>query len=143
MAEENSRFIRWQRITIDQFGYSSNLIIALATATLAYSIAFGKDADFIAAKARLCVGVALLVGSSALAVSVLLGLLCTLNRLRDFRATAKRARDAPGALPKKEVDEIGRCSWRLFYGQVWAFMVGAFLLVIVISVVRTPSLLSN
>lgn len=143
MAEGNGRFVRWQKITIDQFGYSLNLILALATATLAYAIAFAKDADFIATKEHLCLGVLFLIGSSALAISVLLGLLCTLNRLRDFRATTKRARNAPGAPPKEEVDEMGKLSWKLFHGQVWSFIVGTVLLVIVVGMTRIPGLVSN
>jgi hypothetical protein len=45
-----------------------------------------------------------------------------LNRLRDFRGTAQRAKDSSDAPLKEELDQMGKLTWSLFYGQVWTFI---------------------
>lgn len=142
MAGENDRFVRWQKVTIDQLSYSTNLILTLAVATLAYALEFSKNNDFITAKpSQRCLGVLLLIGLLMLVLSVLLGLICTWNRLRDFRGTAQKAKDSPDAPSKQELDQMGERTWCLFRGQAWTFFLGVICVVIVIAVVRVPKLL--
>lgn len=60
----------------------------------------------------------------ALGVSATCGLICVVNRLWDFRGTARRARNHPGAPAKEHLDGLGKRSWALFYMQWAAFFVG-------------------
>jgi hypothetical protein len=135
--------VRWQKVTIDQLSYCTNLTLVLAVAALGYALTFAKDADFISGKERCSLAVLLLIGLLGLSVSVLCGLLCTLNRLHDFRETAQRAKDSPDAVSKEESDQMGKVTWRLFYAQTWAFLVAIALVAIVVAFVRIPKLFSN
>jgi hypothetical protein len=66
-----------------------------------------------------------------------------LNRLRDFRGTAQRAKNSTTAPPKEELDLLGKITWRLFYAQTWTFLVSIVLTVIVVVCVRVPRLFMN
>ena len=41
------RFVRWQSITIEQLGYTVNLIPGLAVGSLGFSLTLLKDKDFL------------------------------------------------------------------------------------------------
>ena len=82
-------------------------------------------------------------GLLGLSASVGCGLFCMLNRLRDFRGTAQRAKGSPDAPSKEELDQIRKRTWHLFYGQTWAFLVAIVLIAIVIAAVRVPKFFSN
>jgi hypothetical protein len=123
MATQNERFVRWQKISIDHLGFCNNLILALAIAALSYSLNLIQDKTFSAARtAHWYLGAVLFIALGALSLSVVLGLLCMLNRLRDFRATAQRAKDSLAALSKEELSQMGKITWILFYSQAWTFM---------------------
>jgi len=122
-AEKNERFARWQKITIDHLGFCNNLILALAIAALSYSLSLAQNTTFIAARAARCyLGTMLFIALVALALSIVSGLSCMLNRLHDFRGTAQRAKDSPDAPSKEELDQMGKLTWGLFYGQAWTFL---------------------
>jgi hypothetical protein len=121
MAEENGRFVRWQKIAIDQLSYALNLIFTLTIATLGYWFVLLKDKDFTPGSSARC---AMLLSLLALAFSAICGLACVLNRLRDFRGTAQRARSAPDAPPQDELRGLGAITWGLFYTQVSSFALG-------------------
>jgi hypothetical protein len=122
MAAQNDRFVRWQKITIDHLGFCNNLILALAIAALSYSLSLAQNTSFVSARAARCyLGTMLFIALVALALSIVSGLSCMLNRLRDFRGTAQRAKDSD-APPKEELDQMGRLTWGLFYGQAWTFL---------------------
>ena len=144
MSADDSRFVRWQKIHIEHFGYSTNLILVLGIATVSYSLSFAGGGAFVAAKShRHCLGILLLIAMVALTLSLFCGLLCTLNRLGDFRGTAKRARQSPDAPTKEELDQVGRRTRVLFNSQVWLFIVGLLFLSIVIWYVVVPGLVSS
>jgi hypothetical protein len=121
MAPEDDRFQRWQKIAIDQLTYGLNLILVLATATLGYWSSLLRDDKFVLGPSAKC---AMLLSLWALALSVGSGLLCVLNRLWDFRGTARRARNHPEAPTKDELEGLGRVTWWLFYFQWATFAVG-------------------
>lgn len=88
MSKEGS-FIRWQAISITQMGVAVSLILTLATASLGFALTLSKDQSILGH----CWGRSFLVmaGLSLLA-SIGLGIWCVLNRLEDFRITARIAR---------------------------------------------------
>jgi hypothetical protein len=142
MAENDGRVARWQKISIDHVTYTSNLILTLALASFVYSLTFSKDSDFVAARsAHHSLGVIFLLGLLSVGVSIVLGLLCSINRLRDFAGTAKRARGNPDAPSKERLRQIGRLTWKLLYGQIWGFLVAVLFGAVVIGTIYFPKLI--
>lgn len=121
------RFIRWQKIAIDQLGYALNLIFTLAVAGLAYFFSLLRDKTFVPGSSAKC---ALILGFVALSVAAICGLLCTLNRLRDFRGTAQRAHNSQDAPTQDDLRALGRLTWWLFYVLIASFGVGILALAI-------------
>jgi hypothetical protein len=118
-------FMRWQGVTRKHFTFTSNVILSLATGLLAF---FSER--FLHPPRPHCL--LLLTGIIALLSlggSIGLALWCSVNRLRDFRATARVARQrATGnqiqAADRFETKALGKLSWRLFWWQVVLFGVG-------------------
>lgn len=145
-------FVRWQGIALKELGYSVNLLLASATASLGFGFSFVKESGFNPSFAtRVVFGMSLLL----LLVSVSVGLLCALNRLRDFRKTRDIARDREGwhhggidesaidtglSQRRDEVEAIGRRTWGLFYGQLWCFVGGVLLLIVSLAIVYRAKL---
>jgi hypothetical protein len=121
MVTQSDRFPRWQTILIAQLTYALNLFLALTVAALAYWFQLLRDKDF---QPTSTARPWLLIGALALALGTLYGLVCVLTRLLDFRGTAQRARANPQSQEKATLDEIGRVTWRLFYGQIAGFAIG-------------------
>src|SRR6266436_12053 len=89
MASHEGSFVRWQAITIAQLGFTSNLMLTLAVATLGFSLTLVKDDDI----TTCCWPKYLLVLSIlGLLISLAFGIWCALNRLASFRETAQIAR---------------------------------------------------
>jgi len=124
----NQRFVRWQATTIAQFGFVNNLLVVLATAALGFALT-EVDTALAGRYGRRALYLSLL----ALLVSVACGVGCAINRLLDFRATAKIARDKMGeeekVIAREHVAGLGKASWRLFYCQAAGFGIGAVLLI--------------
>jgi cytochrome b subunit of formate dehydrogenase len=129
MTAQNERFVRWQKISIEHLGFCNNLILALATGAFAYSLSLTQDKTFEAARTvHWYLGAVVFIALLALSLSMASGLFCMLNRLRDFRGTSQRAKESPNAPSKEELDQMGKLTWNLFYGQAWAFIIAlAFL----------------
>jgi len=127
MTDQSDKFQRWQKITLEQFGYAQNLTLTLTIATLGYWFVLLKDKDFIPSPSAKCM---MLLSLLALIFSAVVGLACVVNRLWDFRGTAKRARREPSSeSPTKEyLDALGQTSWVLFYSQLLTFALGVALL---------------
>ncbi len=121
MAEESDKCQRWRKIAIDQLGYALNLTLTFAIATLGYCFLLLKDKDFALVSSAKCT---MILSLSALALSATCGFICVLNRLLDFRGTARRVCNHPKAPTKDELRDIGNLSWVLFYVQLGAFAIG-------------------
>ena len=144
MAAQNERFVRWQKISIDHLGFCSNLLLALAIGALSYSLTLTQDKTFIAARtARSYLGAVLFIALGALSLSIALGLFCMLNRLRDFRGTTQRAKDALAAPSREELNQMGKLTWILFYSQAWTFTAALAFLGIVVWGTFVAALISN
>jgi hypothetical protein len=120
-TQHEQRFIRWQKITMDQLGSAQNLVLTFAVATLGYWFALLENREFIPASSVKCF---MLVSLFAISVSAICGLVGVLTRLHDFRGTARRARNDENAPSKETLDVIGRLTWSLFYCQCAAFALG-------------------
>jgi hypothetical protein len=138
-------FIRWQATTIDQFGRALRFFLALAGASLAFAVAVVKDYH------PTCWSKPFMLASIALLMlSMLLGLWCVINRLRDFRITQNIVRDRErwrseniGRVDKIEKEEIdrelgarraevkrlGEISWWLLCCQIGSFGLGVIFLI--------------
>src|SRR5437868_2221446 len=104
MASEPNPFGRWQRIAMDQLGYVLNLFLTFTVAALAYWFTVVKDPRFAPSTLEKCLMIASFIG---LAVAAVLGVLCVVNRLRDFRGTAQRASRKPDAPTEDRLRQIG------------------------------------
>ena len=125
MTEENDKCQRWRKIAIDQLGYTLNLTLTFTIATLGYCFALLKDKDFIIASSAKC---AMIVSLSALAFSAICGFVCLLNRVFDFRGTARRACNHAKAPTQDHLRDLGTLTWFLFSVQVGTFTVGVLAL---------------
>ena len=124
---EDDPYPRWQRITIDQFGYTLNLVLTFTVAALGYWFVLLTDDAFAPGSSAKC---AMMVSLLGLGAAGICGLLCSYNRLEDFRGTAKRARNGPNSQTegKAYLDELGRRSWVLLRVQLVAFALGVLFL---------------
>jgi Na+/melibiose symporter-like transporter len=130
MAEKNEedyeRFAKWQGVTREQLGATSNLILGLATGLLGF-------ATVLLLERKLAVSCAFGFGVTAsilLTLSVAFALWCATNRLTDFRLTAKIANPKNSSSPqleefKEESKRLGERTWDIFRGQIWSFAIGA------------------
>jgi hypothetical protein len=121
MTNDTSRFIRWQKIAIDQLSYALNLVLALTVATLGYWFTLLKDKEFAPGPSAKC---AMLLSLTALLASTVSGVVCVLCRLWDFRGTARRVGGHPEAQTTEELRGLGRTTWQLFYAHVTLFALG-------------------
>jgi hypothetical protein len=125
------KFAKWQRITRDHLGATSNLILGLATGLLAFaSPRLPGQKVHTPATAAFDVAACLFF-----VLSITLALSCALNRLSDFRETTKIARPDTQKSPMleelREKNRIrGERTWDLFKAQVFCFAIGALSLAI-------------
>lgn len=127
-SDDYERFARWQNITREQLGATSNLILGLATGLLAFASALLLQQK---SGISLCVIGSSAVGCILLALSVALALWCATNRLKDFRLTAKIANPKHNGSAaildewRGESKCLGELTWKIFHGQIWCFALGA------------------
>ncbi len=124
---------RWQAITVAQLSYSINLFLTFTVAALGFCMSLLLNKSFTPESWNVC----------AFSVSIILflssggfGIWCTINRLRDFRATAKitRIRDKKDKEVETQslrllTDNLGKKTWGIFWWQIGTFCAGIFLLV--------------
>ena len=127
MTEANyDRFAKWQGITREQLGATSNLVLGLATGLLAFTTALLLERKLFAS----CAFGFAVVATGLLALSVGLAIWCATNRLADFRLTAQIAHPKNNDSPRlqefrEESKRLGERTWNLFRGQTWTFALGA------------------
>lgn len=145
MTIREGSYVRWQGIALKQLTYAVNLILGLTVATLGFGVTLLRDQQFsLGPQAKYLFSGGLL----ALLLSVIAGLWCVVNRLRDFRLTARIARSreenaADGRLPmmRDTAAKLGRCTWKLFWWQVALFASGVVLMIVSIALVYWTKLL--
>jgi hypothetical protein len=127
MTEESDKCHRWRKVAIDQLGYALNLTLTFVIATLGYWFVLLKDKDFVPASSARST---MILSLGALAFSSLLGFICVVNRLRDFRGTARRACNHLKAPTKDELRDLGNLTWVMFRVHLVLFAIGAIALAI-------------
>ncbi|WP_156820431.1 hypothetical protein [Thioalkalivibrio thiocyanodenitrificans] len=127
-------FVRWQSTTIAQLTYAVNLVLGFSVAALAFQVTTLLNKEFNPVSWQKC---AFSISLLALMVSVGLGIWCVVNRLRDFRATAKVARMREQKKSDEEMgplrvlsEKLGNKTWSIFWWQIGTFGVGVLLLVL-------------
>ena len=130
-ADEAGAFVRWQGRTITQFGFATNLLLALGTGELAFL--FGAALD--RREGLTTTGyVTFLMSVVLLAVSVVVGCWLALNRLTSFRTTAQVARHRQNNRTegidhlRARTRRLDEWSWCLLWAQVVLFGAGTALM---------------
>ncbi|MEQ1813285.1 MAG: hypothetical protein ABL860_02375 [Candidatus Nitrotoga sp.] len=133
--KDRESFVRWQSRTIEQFGYTLNLILGLSVAALGYGLSLFLNKEF-RTEWQNCV---LLHSMLSLLFSVFLGLWCVVNRLRDFRTTTKIAlkrEDGESDLNLQPLRTLactlGKRTWHLLWWQIATFLAGILLLALAV-----------
>ncbi len=134
-------FIRWQAITIKQMSYSINLIIASSVGSLGYALSLLPNRDFELIGLSKCF---FDFGMGGLILSIVVGVATSLNRLKDFRITAKLARGKE-TIPERDrlrdlTDELGDTTWCLFRWQLGLFIFGFVFLLIAFAIIYKDKL---
>jgi hypothetical protein len=131
--DDDDNIARWDDIRREHFGQVQKLVLTLSLASLGFAVSQIKDKppDHWSAKMFFVLAMFTLV------VSIVLGLFCMFNRLKDVRDTAKFLRD----IKHKRLDEAGKTAWRaanhrlggrtwrLLQWQIWSFGLGALCLI--------------
>ena len=120
MAEAD-QFQRWQKIAIDQLSYCLNLFFTLAVAALGYCFSLLRDPTFSPGSSA---KVSMILATVMLAISALCGFGCIVNRLHDFRGTARRAKGLAEVATRDALRGLGQLTWALFYIHCSAFALG-------------------
>ncbi len=131
---DNDKYIRWQGVCIAQLSYSINLILTFTVAAIGFEVTLLLNNDFIPTSWQSCLfSISLL----SLLASGAFGIWCTVNRLRDFRATAnianlKRKKEEADKINELRAltDNLGKKTWGIFWWQIGSFALGILLLVI-------------
>ncbi len=138
--EDNGSFARWQSNTQAQLGYVIGLILSLTTASLGFAVVLLRrllNPPLCVASVFVALSIVVLVLSGAIAI------VCTINRLCDFRKTTAIARDREKWQRAKEPDiesklhdrrsetnRLGKRTWNLLWWQIGTFAFGMVTLVI-------------
>lgn len=140
-GEDNEKFVRWQGLTISQLTQAVSVVLGLAVAALGFDVTLLMNEKFTPVSWQKCLfGVALL----ALLLSVAFGVWCVINRLRDFRATMKAARDdnSPEANEARALaTRFGQRTWALFWWQIGTFGAGVLSTIAVVAGIYASKLL--
>lgn len=133
-CNNDEKFIRWQGITFTQLSYSINLILTFSVAAIGFSVSLLISENF---KPTSCQAYAFFLSLLLLLASGALGIWCTINRLRDFRATAKITNLKRKYGNKSELanlreltKKLGKNTWVIFWWQIGTFSAGIFILVL-------------
>jgi hypothetical protein len=138
-------FIRWQGRTIEQFGYALNLILGLSVAALGYELSFLLNKEF----DKNCLQIfCSLISLFFLFFSILFGLWCVVDRLRNFRVTAKVAYKREDGASKLDLqplraltEALGKRTWLLFQLHIWAFGIGILFLILAVGASITKEII--
>ena len=136
-VEPRGSFVRWQATTIAQLTYAINLIVSVSVAALGFQVSLLLSKEFTPVSWQKC---AFSLSLVLLLASTGLGIWGVINRLRDFRATARAARmreegrsDAEIEPYRRLYEKLGRKTWWLFWGQIGTFGFGVLLTVLAVA----------
>jgi hypothetical protein len=141
---KNGSFLRWQTISINQLGFTSNLIFTVNLAILGFLVSNTMDINFILK----CEGKAFFTfGLIILILSFLTGIIINLTRISDFRLTARAARlrekdESDSRLEKlrQTTKFLGKLTWIIFIVQLSSFGLGLISVFISIAILYSEKL---
>ena len=128
--------VRWQETSMKQFTYVNYLVLTLSLAALGFTISLlfednvSKVIPFVYNhRASLLI----------FALSIVVGIICSIARLYDFRWTAKIARLKNKNGSRDDIEALrcrtkllGERSWRFLWLQISLFLFGLFFLMLAI-----------
>ncbi|MDR8394294.1 hypothetical protein NC796_24310 [Aliifodinibius sp. S!AR15-10] len=128
----SEKFKRWQEKSLKQLTYTINLFLGFSIAILGFEFSLLFKNSF----SPICFEkFAFSASIFALIASAILGSVCVVNRLIDFRITAQITRkkdknnsDGIDDLRNKS-NKLGNRTWAIFWGQIALFGLGTILLV--------------
>ena len=136
-SKGDEKFVRWQGIAITQLSYAINLILTFSVAAIGFGVSLLLNENFKPASWQSCsffLSLFLLLASGAF------GIWCTINRLRDFRATKqitnlkrKEGNETELANLRSLTKRLGEKTWGIFWWQIGTFSAGIMLLVLSIT----------
>lgn len=121
---KKSTYDKWENHRIAQLSFINNLVVGLSLALTGYVFNFIKPSRIIfnsTQKFLFWIGVLLIV------VSIVVGVFIAINRLEDFRLTAKIARNRENnnrngiKADREKVQIIGKKTWNGFVWQIVTF----------------------
>jgi uncharacterized membrane protein YtjA (UPF0391 family) len=129
-VNSNDRFVRWQAILREHVTFLNNLLITISIAVFGFLITLLKDVQFTPtgnSKILFTIGLVLIL------LSIILGLIASFFRLKDFRTTLTKIKSeiknvgtADLGIIKIWMDLYGKVTWILLYTQFWVFLSGIF-----------------
>jgi len=133
MTTTNDKLIRWQKVTIDQLGFSSNLILTVNIAVIGFLINKIVDNKLLIQEGKTIFTIGLIL----LILSFILGIALNLTRLYDFRLTTKITKIKSENINDSRLEDIrcitkclGKITWTSFIMQVIIFTLGMILLLV-------------
>ncbi len=129
--------VRWQKTRIDQLSHVNYLILTFSLAALGFAVSLLPDDKFDRVVGSLhSYRLSLLL----FVLSIGLGIWCAINRLRDFRSTARRARLEYEGGNQCEVEslrfftkKLGEWSWGILWCQIGFFGAGILFFMLAIA----------
>ena len=124
--DKKSTYGKWENHRISQLSFINNLVIGLSVALIGYVFDFIKPLNIIfnyVQKFFFWIGVLLIIAS------IIIGFLVAINRLEDFRLTAKIARNREKnnreniQADRNEAKIIGKKTWNRFVWQIVTFAI--------------------
>lgn len=134
MDEDYNRFVRWQQLSISEMGKTISLFLGIAFTTIGFVVSQLISADFIFR--NYWDKFLFSFGSVVLLAHIVVSLILTLNRLKDFKQTAKIVRaklknkKSDIADLRQEVERISSKTWCLFSSSLWLFGIAELLIII-------------
>ena len=132
--DKTEKFIRWQGRAITQLSYAINIIMTFSVASVGFGASLLINQNF---NPTSCQAYVFFASLFLLLTSIAFGVWCTINRLRDFRATKeitniKRKDENSQELPRLRdfANKLGNRTWGIFWWQIGTFTAGIIIMVL-------------
>ncbi len=129
-------FVRWQETSMKQMSYVNYLILTLSLAIIGFAVSLMFEDEFDVEDISLHLYKSALI---LLSVSIVVGIICAIFRLKDFRTTEKITRQKQKGAGHNDLKELRACaeclgkgSWFFLWWQVRFFLSGFILLMFAI-----------
>jgi glycosyltransferase involved in cell wall biosynthesis len=132
--EKRDRYIRWQQLSINQLSITNNIILTLSLAFLMFLLKTNNNQQDLSSYLIIIK----LISFGLLFISLIVGVLLTVNRLKDFKKTAyliklRRQKNKSKIVGfnicqlENQLSVLGKRTWLYLYIQLWTFLMGSIL----------------